>query len=63
MLTNDLLKGAKAASEYTGGVITPRQVYRLADEGKLPAIRLNKTLFFRKSEIEAVFQSSAGEAA
>lgn len=59
MLKDDLLKGARAASEYTGGVLTERQIYRLAEEGKLPAIRLNRTLFFRKSELETVFQSSA----
>lgn len=57
MAENDLIKGAKAASDYLGGVVTVHQVYHLAENGELPVIRKGKRLYFRKSELEAAFQS------
>lgn len=59
MLSNDLIVGAKAASEFTGGTITPRNIYNLVEQGHLPVIRKGKRLYFRKSELEAAFRSEA----
>ena len=55
MLNADLVKGAKGAAAYCG--LTERQIYHLAEQGLLPVIRKGKSLFFRKSELEAAFQS------
>nr|WP_246605093.1 helix-turn-helix domain-containing protein [Aquisediminimonas sediminicola] len=43
------------AAEYTG--LTERQIYHMAEDGRLPVIRKGKRLFFRKSELEAAFRS------
>ena len=58
-LSNDLLSGADAASEYTGGIISPRAVYRMAASGQLPVVKKGRKLFFRKSDLERTFQSEA----
>ncbi|WP_221795695.1 helix-turn-helix domain-containing protein [Aquisediminimonas sediminicola] len=55
MLQQDLIAGAKMAAEYTG--LTERQIYHMAEDGRLPVIRKGKRLFFRKSELEAAFRS------
>lgn len=55
MLSQDLLKGAKAASEFVG--VTPRAIYHMTEAGHLPVIRKGKKLFYRKSELEAAFRS------
>lgn len=59
MLGNDLIVGAKAASDFTGGAITPRNIYNMVEAGHLPVIRKGKRLYFRKSELEAAFRSDA----
>jgi excisionase family DNA binding protein len=51
----DLLPGAKAAAEFLG--LSPSVIYRLADEGRLPTVRLGARMYFRKSELERVFSS------
>jgi len=59
MLGNDLIVGAKAASEFMGGIVTPRNIYNLVENGMIPVIRKGKRLYFRKSELEAAFRSEA----
>ena len=60
MLSDDLLKGADAAAKYLGPVVTPRSVYHMVEKGQLPVIRMGRTLFFRKSDLEVAFTSSLG---
>jgi len=58
MLNTDLIKGAKAAATYTG--LPVRTIYHMVENGTLPVIRKTpRTLFFRKSELEAAFRSDA----
>ncbi|MEM6900158.1 MAG: helix-turn-helix domain-containing protein [Pseudomonadota bacterium] len=57
MLANDLIKGAKAVERETGGMITQRQVYHLVEQGHLPVIRKGRSMYFRRSELEAAFRS------
>ena len=57
MLKDDLLKGARGASEYSGE--TERSIYHMVERGLLPVIRKGRTLYFRKSELEAAFRSDA----
>ena len=59
----DLLKGAKEFSEHTGGKVSPAQVYHMVEREQVPFIKIGKTLYFRKSEIEAVFSAQPNEAA
>jgi len=59
MLGIDLIKGAKAVEAETGGVITQRQVYHLVDRGLLPVIRKGRSMYFRRSELEAAFRAEA----
>ncbi len=63
MLGTDLIKGAKGVEEYSNGLIDARQVYRMVDAKILPVIRKGRTMYFRKSELEAAFKSDATEAA
>ncbi|WP_298196574.1 helix-turn-helix domain-containing protein [Novosphingobium sp.] len=57
-LANDLLRGASAAAAFLG--VQPRTIYHLVEIGQLPCIRKgSRTLFFRKSELEAAFRSEA----
>ena len=55
----DLLPGAKKAAEYLN--VTPNQIYHLVAKGHLPVIRKGRSLYFRKSALDAAF--SAEEAA
>ena len=55
MLNADLIQGAKKAAEYCG--LSPRTIYHMVDSQQLPVIRKNRTLFFRKSELDAAFRS------
>ncbi len=55
MLSNDLLNGAKVASDFVG--VTPRVIYALVEQEALPFNRIGKRLYFRKSELEAAFRS------
>lgn len=57
MLSDDLIKGAKSVEMETGGVITARQVYHLVEHGHLPVIRKGRSMYFRRSELEAAFRS------
>lgn len=58
MLADDLLKGAKSVEAETGGMITQRQVYHLVEQGLLPVIRKGRSMYFRRSELEAAFRST-----
>lgn len=60
MLSEDLVMGAKGAATYSG--LTQRQVYHMVERGVLPVIRKGRTMFFRKSELEAAFRSEASNA-
>ncbi len=55
MLKNDLLAGADAAANYIG--VKPRAVYHMVEGGQLPAIRMGRRLYFRKSELERAFSA------
>lgn len=57
MLGDDLLDGANAAATYLG--IKPRVIYHMTEAGHLPVIRKGRRLYFRKSELEAAFRSTA----
>lgn len=59
MLGSDLIKGAKGVEDDTGGVITRRQVYHMVENGQLPVIRKGRSMYFRRSELEAAFRSEA----
>lgn len=56
-MNQDLVSGAKGAAEYLG--ITPNAIYHLTRHGQLPVIRKGKRLYYRKTELEAAFQSDA----
>ena len=62
-LSADLLDGAAAAAEYLfDDPGKRRMVYHLVESGDLPAIRMGKKLFFRKSELDRAFRSDADDA-
>ena len=61
MLGNDLIKGAKAVEAETHGLITQRQVYHMVENGQLPVIRKGRSMYFRRSELEAAFRSAIGQ--
>lgn len=55
-LSGDLIRGAKGAAEYTG--LPVKMIYRLAEGGKLPVVRMGpKLLLFRKSELDKAFSA------
>jgi len=56
-LSNDLLPGARAAADYVG--VTPRIIYGLVENKLLPCTKLNRRLYFRKSQLDAVFSAEA----
>lgn len=53
MLRDDLMKGARAAADYSG--ITARGIYSLCERGEIPHARVGGRLFFRKSELDRHF--------
>ena len=57
MLSNDLIKGARAAAAYLG--MSERSVYHMTERGQLPVIRKGRTLFYRKTDLEAAFRAAA----
>lgn len=57
MLNADLIHGAAAAATYCG--LPRRIIYSLVERGELPVIRKGRSLYFRKSELEAAFRSAA----
>lgn len=59
-LSEDLLDGAAAAAAFVFGTESKRRViYRMTESGDLPAIRMGKRLYYRKSDLERAFQSAA----
>lgn len=61
MLGTDLIKGAKGVEADTNGVITARQVYHMVEQGLLPVIRKGRSMYFRRSELEAAFRSGPAD--
>ena len=59
MLGTDLIRGAKGVEAETEGVISARQVYHMVENGQLPVIRKGRSMYFRRSELEAAFRSEA----
>jgi excisionase family DNA binding protein len=57
MLSDDLIKGAKGAASYTG--LTERSIYHMTEQGLLPVIRKGRSLFYRKSDLDAAFKSES----
>jgi hypothetical protein len=53
MLRDDLIKGAREASRYSGLKI--RSVYLLCGKGAIPVVRVGGRLYFRKSELDHTF--------
>jgi excisionase family DNA binding protein len=53
MLSEDLIKGAAGAAAYLG--LSARSVYHMTEKGQLPVIRKGRTLFYRKSDLDAAF--------
>jgi excisionase family DNA binding protein len=56
---DDLLKGAKRAADFLG--LPKSTIYNMVKGGQLPVIRKNNRMYFRKSELDAAFQSQAGQ--
>jgi len=57
MLSEDLVRGAKGAAEYTG--LPVRTIYHMTEKSLLPVIRKGRALFYRKSDLEAAFRATA----
>lgn len=57
MLGSDLIKGAKGVEADTNGIISARQVYHLVERGLIPVIRKGRSMYFRRSELEAAFRA------
>jgi excisionase family DNA binding protein len=57
MLSQDLLRGAEGAAKHLGPAVSARMVYHMVENGRLPAIRMGRALFFRKSDLERAFSS------
>ena len=57
MLLDDLIKGAKAVERETEGRINARQVYHMVENGHLPVIRKGRSMYFRRSELDAAFRA------
>ncbi|MDF2493273.1 helix-turn-helix domain-containing protein [Sphingomonas sp.] len=56
-LADDMISGAKDAARYTG--LSVREIYTLADKGRVPVVRKGRRLYFRKSELDRAFASPA----
>ncbi len=57
MLLADLIKGAKGVEAETDGRIKARQIYHMVENGHLPVIRKGRSMYFRRSELEAAFRT------
>lgn len=55
MLSDDLIRGAKGAAEYTG--LPVRTIYHMTEKSLLPVIRKGRALFYRKSDLDLAFTS------
>lgn len=53
---NDLLPSAATAAAHTG--LSRRQIYRLVEQGHIPAVRKGRRLYFRKAELDRAFSSA-----
>jgi excisionase family DNA binding protein len=59
-LSDDLLRGAKAAAAYTG--LPESTIYSFARDGRLPVIRMSKRmLLFRKSDLTKALSAGGSE--
>ena len=54
-MNSDLIVGADGAACYTG--LSRRTVYRLVDDGHMPAVRKGRRLYSRKSELDRAFST------
>lgn len=54
-MNSDLIIGADNAALFTG--LPRRTIYRLVDEGHIPAVRKGRRLYFRKTELERAFST------
>jgi excisionase family DNA binding protein len=52
-LSSDLIAGAAGAASYTG--LSTRAVYHLVAKGALPAVKIGRRMYFRKTALDAVF--------
>jgi hypothetical protein len=59
MLSQDLIRGAKGAAAFLGPAVNANAIYHMVKTNRLPVIRMGKTMFFRKSELEAAFKSES----
>ena len=55
MLSEDLIRGAQGAAEYTG--LPVRTIYHMTEKSLLPVIRKGRSLFYRKSDLDLAFTS------
>lgn len=55
MLSEDLIKGARAAAVFTG--LKEREIYHMTEKGHLPVIRKGRCLFYRKTDLEKSFSA------
>lgn len=51
--------GTKAAAEYLG--ITPRTLYRLIDDGQLPAYKFGRVIRVKQADVDAFIDASRVE--
>lgn len=51
-----LLKGPTAAERYTHGVVSSRTFYHLAETGRIPVIKLGKSIYFDADDIDAALE-------
>ena len=58
-MLEDLIRGAKGVETDSQGRIKARQVYHMVEYGQLPVIRKGRSMYFRRSELEAAFRSEA----
>lgn len=59
MLSEDLIQGAKGAAAYTG--LPERTIFHLTEKCRLPVVRLGRSLFYRKSDLDSVFTAPKPE--
>lgn len=52
-LSEDLIMGGRGAAKFTG--LPERTIYHLVETARIPAIKMGRQLFFRKSDLERAF--------
>ena len=55
LVNTDLIEGAANAAAFTG--LSRRKIYRLVEDGHVPAVRKGRCLYFRKSELDRAFRA------